>query len=264
MFRKLIFIVFIFQFSTLLAQERNLKIIPISKQIVDADEFVGYDGLDYLYYIKDNVLFKKKNSESWQYKNISLGKISRVDIENPLKIVLFYDKFNTIILLDNQLNETQKINFSEIEEPLIVTATGIASQNRVWIYNGLSQEIGFFDYLKNTNRLLSTSIQGELKWYKSSFNTFQWIDKALNWYSCDLFGKITMTGKVPDFDQIQIINDKAIVYSKDGKLHLQDFEKDISYTLDPVEKSFVNFYYKDQILSIFTSQLITNFKISKQ
>jgi len=264
MVKKLIFLVFIFQFSTLLAQERNLKISPISTQKIDADVFVGFDGLENLYYIKDNVLFKENKRESWQYKNISLGTLSRVDLENPLKIVLFYEKFNTIILLDNQLNETQKINFSENDEPLLVTATGIASQNRVWIYNALTQKIELFDYLKNTCQPISTSIQGNSKWYHSDFNTFQWIDESLNWYSCDLFGKITLIGKVSDFDQIQIAEEKAVLFSKDKKLYLHDFQKDILYTLAPVEKSFENFYYKDQILSIFTPQQITNFKISKQ
>ncbi len=264
MVKKLIFLVFILQFPTLLAQERSLKIVPISTQKIDADIFVGFDGLENLYYIKDNVLFKENKRESWQYKNISLGDIGRVDIENPLKTVLFYEKFNTIILLDNQLNEMQKINFSDNDEPLIVTATGIASQNRVWIYNSLTQKIGLFDYLKNTCQPISTSIQGNLKWYHSDFNTFQWIDESLNWYSCDLFGKITLIGKVSDFDQIQIAEEKAVLFSKDKKLYLHDFQKDILYRIDIVDKSFVNFYYKDQILSIFTPQQITNFKISKQ
>jgi hypothetical protein len=262
--KKLHFLVFILQFSILFAQERSLKILPISTQKIDADIFVGFDGLENLYYIKDNILFKENKEESWQYKNISLGTLSRVDLENPLKIVLFYEKFNTIVLLDNQLNETQKINFSENDEPLIVTATGIASQNRVWIYNSLSQKIGLFDYLKNTYQPISTSIQGDLKRYHSDFNTFQWIDESLNWYSCDLFGKITLIGKVSDFDEIQITGDKAVVFSKDKKLYLHDFQKDILYTIDIVDKSFENFYYKDQILSIFTPQQITNFKISKQ
>jgi hypothetical protein len=38
-------------------------------------------------------------------------KITKVDLQNPLKIVLFYESFNSALLLDNQLNEIQKINF---------------------------------------------------------------------------------------------------------------------------------------------------------
>ena len=261
--KKRLIIFFILFSAIAFGQNQELSAKKIGFVALDCDQFLKYDQFGFYYYIKNNILLKTKEKESFEYKNISLGEITKVDLLNPLTIILFYENFNTAVLLDNQLNETQKINFSENDEPLIVTAVGIASQNRVWIYNSLTQKIGLFDYLKNTYQPISTSIQGDLKWYHSDFNTFQWIDESLNWYSCDLFGKITLIGKVSDFDQIQITEDNAIVFSKDKKLYLNDFKKDILYTIDIVEKSFGYFYYKDQILSIFTPQLITNFKISK-
>jgi hypothetical protein len=176
--------------------------------------------------------------------------------------MLFYENFNTIILLDNQLNETQKINLSENDVPILATATGIVSQNRLWIYNSLTQQIGLFDYLKNTFLSITPSLQGNLKYYESDFNTFQWIDNNLNWYSCDIFGKITTLGKVTDFDQMQVINDHIILFLKEGKLQLQDIKNNTIYTIQNVEKSFKKFYYKDQILATFTNHGITNYKIS--
>jgi hypothetical protein len=47
-----------------------------------------------------------------------------------------------VILLDNQLNETQKNKFLENTSALAVSATGIASQNQLWVYNSLNQQIG--------------------------------------------------------------------------------------------------------------------------
>ncbi len=92
-----------------------MKTQLISSQKIDADEMVGFDGSENMYYIKNNVLFKKNKKELWQYKNISLGKITHVDIQNPLKTILFYENFNTVITLDNQFNETQKINFRRMK-----------------------------------------------------------------------------------------------------------------------------------------------------
>jgi len=207
-------------------------------------------------------LSKNNAKESFEYKNISLGKPTKIDIQNPLKIMLFYENFNTAILLDNQLSETQKINFSENDIPIVANAAGIASQNRLWVYNSLTQKLGFFDYLKNTIQTLTPSLSGNLKYYETSFTTFQWIDDQLNWYSCDVFGKITTLGKIADFDQIQIISNQEIVFLKDGKLFLQDLKTNSIYTIENVEKSFKNFFYKDQILSIFTNQEITNYKIT--
>ncbi|MBA4317642.1 MAG: hypothetical protein C0412_04510, partial [Flavobacterium sp.] len=81
-------------------------------------------------------------------------------------------------------------------------------------------------------------------------------------YAVDVFGKITTFGKVADFEQIQVINDHAVLFSKDGKLQLQDIRKNSIYPIENVEKSFKNFYYKDQILATFTNQEITNYKIT--
>lgn len=261
MCKKLIIILllsFVFAFS----QEQNLKAKPISVQKIEVDEFVGFDGMGDLYYIKNNIFYKKNNQELWQYKNISLGKPTKIGVQNPLKIMLFYENFNTIILLDNQLSETQKINLSENDIPIMATATGIASGNRLWIYNSLTQQIGLFDYLKNTFQSITPSFQGNLKYYQSDFNTFQWIDNNLNWYAVDVFGKITSLGKVADFEQIQVINDHTVLFLKDGKLQLQDVQNNSIYPIENVDKSFENFYYKDQILATFTNQEIINYKIT--
>jgi len=262
MSKKIFFFFFIFQLASVIAQEENLKVKLVSTQKIDADLFVGFDGMGYLYYIKNNVFYMKNEKESWQYKNVSLGKPTKIDLQNPLKIMLFYENFNTVIMLDNQLNETQKINFSEKDVPIVATATGIASQNRLWIYNSLTQQIGLFDYLKNTFQSITPSFQGNIKYYESDFNTFQWIDDKLNRYSCDVFGKIISLGKVAEFDKMQVIGNQIIVFSKDGKLMLQDLKKNRIYSIENVEKSFNNFFYKDQILSIFTNQEITNYKIT--
>jgi hypothetical protein len=249
-------------FTLSFGQDKTYVATKIDSTTLTLDHFVGYDQFGYYYSIKNNVLSKSKKSEFFEYKNIALGKPTKVDIQNPLKIILFYENFNSIILLDNQLAETQKINLSENEVPIMATATGIAAQNRLWIYNGLTQEIGLFDYLKNTFLSITPSFQGNIQYYESDFNTFQWIDNNLNWYTCDVFGKITSLGKVSDFEQIQIITNQLIIFLKDRKLYVQDLKTNTIYPIDNVEKSFKNFYYKDQILSIFTNKGISNYKIS--
>ena len=261
--KKIALFFLVFQLTSVFAQEQKIEAKQISVRKIDMDVFVGFDGMGNQYYIKNNVFSNQNKKEFWQYKNVSLGKITKIDIQNQLKIMLFYENFNTIILLDNQLNEAQKINFSENPTPILVSATGIASQNRLWIYNSLTQEIGLFDYLKNTFQSITPLLSGNLKYYESDFNTFQWIDDKKNWYSVDVFGKISIVGKVSDFDQVQLVSNQEILFSKDGKLFFQDLSKNSIYRIENVEKSFKNFYYKDQILAIFTNQGITNYKITR-
>lgn len=259
--KKIILILLLLLSCFSFCQNQNIATTVLSSNSLVADSFMGYDGLENLYFINNAVLFKKNTTELWQYKNISLGKITGVNIQNPLQIVLFYENFNTIVLLDNQLNETQKINFSENNFPINATATGIASQNRLWVYNNLTQEIGLFDYLKNSFQSITPPIQGTLKHYETDFNTFYWIDEKSNLYSCTIFGKITALGKLPDFDQFQVISSKAVLYKNNTNLFYYTLNDNKSTLIDFDKKTFMKFQYRDQILSIFTTEGITNFKI---
>ena len=250
-------------FWTSLSFSQNQKLtasLLISSPLV-AETFIGIDGLGNYYSIKNNVFIKQNDRQVLEYKNISLGKISRVDLLNPLKIVLFFESFNTVITLDNQLNEIQKINFSDVDNSIVVTKIGMASQNQFWIYNALNQKIGLFDYTKNTYTPVGNPIQVAIKDFQSDFNTFYWIDELNNWYSCDIFGKVNLLASIPVYDKIQIIDSEKLLFSKGNKIYLLDNKAKVIIEIEIVEKSFQNFYYKDQILAIFTNQQITNYKI---
>ncbi|MEO7975956.1 hypothetical protein [Flavobacterium sp.] len=263
--RKILFLFFIAcSFSTILSQNQKLNITSVSYFKIDADDFLGYDSFGYSYQIKNNVFSKTKGTEVFEYKNVSLGNITKVDLQNPLKILLHYDDFNTVLLLDNQLNKITEINFSQNTTPILVTAIGMSAQNQLWVYNTLNQQIGLFDYLKNEYKIISTPLTEIIKYYQTDFNTFYWIDKNNNWFSCDIFGKTSALGKVSDFDLIEIINPHQYIFSKGNFLYFTNTSSTNSVTASEIEilqKSFDKFCYKDQILSIFTAKEITNYKI---
>ena len=198
----------------------------------------------------------------WFYKNVVLGKITAVDIINPLQIVLFYEQFNTVILLDNQLNEIQKINFSRLEVPIMTSNVSFSGRNQLWIYNTINQKLGLFDTTKNTINEFAIPVQGTIKHSQSDFNNFYWIDDFNNCYSCTIFGKTTLLCNVPAYDHIQIIDKERLLFSVNNKLYILNYIKKSIFEIEIVENSFDNFYYKDQILAIFTDQEIKNFKIT--
>lgn len=260
--KKLIYFIALLQTLILFAQDKKYNVSKIDTVQFQADTYIGFDSFGANYFIKNNVFIKKTKARIWQYKNLSFGKISKVDIQNPLNIVLFYEDFNSIILLDNQLNETQRINFSENTIPILATATGLAFGNRLWIYNSLSQQIGLFDFLKSEYTILTTPFKGNIVMYASDYNTFQWIDEQNNWYQCSIFGKVNFLGKVPDFDALQIISNSDLVYRKGDALYYYTLNGNKTTLIDFDKKTFKSFYYKDQILSIFTIEGITNYKIT--
>jgi hypothetical protein len=260
--KKLLLSLCVISFSIVYGQTQKIYPETLDSLTFKVDSYIGFDQFGFQYYITNEVLYKTKDHETFEYKNPSLGKITKVDLQNPLKIILFYESFNSVILLDNQLNEVQKIQFSLNSIPIVTTATGIASQNQLWVYDSLNQQIGLYDYLNNNYKVISTSFPESIKQYQSDFNTFYWIDDKNNWFSCNIFGRITTKGKIPDFDYLEIINDYQYIFSKNNNLIFEDTKKKEKYKIEISEKTFKKFSYKSQILSIFTSQGIINYKIT--
>lgn len=260
--KKIIYL-FLF-FSSILAHSQYTDQVAsqMSSQFIAADEYIGEDSYGYQYFIKNNVFFKIKNKEFLQYKNVSLGKITKVDIQNPLRIILFYENFNTIISLDNQLSEVQKINFSEKPEGIVPTAIGISSQNNLWVFNSMNQQLGLYNFVTNNYQTIGLPFEKNIKNYTSDFNYFYWIDESNLFYSADIFGKKKLLGKIPDYDSVFIADEKIILFQKNENLYIFDVEKNKTIPVNNIEKSFKSFNYKNQNLAIFTNEGITNYKIN--
>lgn len=254
-------IVFLFSFCFGFSQQKDIAVKHFETQKTQAQHFIGRDAFGNNYTLNDNVFRKENNQEKWDYKNIALGKIEQVDLTNPLQIVLFYKVMNAVVLLDNQLNETIKINFSETNPELLPQWIGLATQNRLWLYDQASQKLGMYDYQKKTFHPISVPFETAIIHSKSDYNYFYWVDNQQNLYAANIYGKINFLGKIPEFNQIQIISSKQILLKKDAFLNLYDIEKQTSQIVSLPEKSFDNFYYKEQILSIFTDNEIRNYKI---
>lgn len=245
------------------SQEKKITPILLSSQQLIADEFITMDSFGYYYFIKGNVFYKQKENELFQYKNLSLGKITHVDLQNPLKIVLFYEGFNSVITLDNQLNETATINFSKIQNnPIVTSAAGLASQNRLWIFNSLQMQLGLYDFNKQVFQPLSQPFQQPIEFYQTDYNQFYWIDSNGLVSYCDVFGKVSSLGKIPQFDLAQIISDELMVYQSGNQLYYHYFKDNKSSLINLGEKIIEKFQIKDQFLLIFTNNEIRKYQIN--
>jgi hypothetical protein len=255
-FLKLLFLFSCFSFS------QNIQTTKIGLEKALYDRYIGFDEYGANYFVDQNVFYKQDKIQTLNFKNIALGKITSIDLTNPLKIVLFYEDFNTVITLDNQLNETNNINFSAIETPIIAHATGIAAQNRLWVFDLQSQKIGLFDYLNNKYNNLSNLVLEPIKFYTSDFNYFYYTNAKNQLFSCDVFGKIS---EIETFSSLEnfMISENEMIYKTGNNLFLFDLKTKKNSQINLELKTFENFSYKNQILTIFTNQEITTFKIIK-
>ncbi len=129
-------IIIIFFFNLFIAQSQTLEATFDSQFSLKADVFIGVDTFENYYYTIGNTLYKKTAHKTYSYNNTSLSAITTVDISNPLKIVVFYQDFNTVVILDNRLNElTDTINFSIESFAKNVASVSLSSNNNLWLYS---------------------------------------------------------------------------------------------------------------------------------
>lgn len=260
MLRHLIVVFFLFPF-TIWSQELTLTVEKLDEKLLSADQYWGFDGLGNYFYSTNTIVYKDNGSSKTQYQNLPLGPIKSVDLTNPLRPVVFYEQFNTAVILDNYLNEIQTINFSNTTPPLVVNAVGMSNQNRLWVYDSLQQQIGLFSLTTNTFTPIGNPMQGIWLYAQFSFNSLQWIDAQNHWKSASIYGQIADYGVVPK-GLVQFIEGKNFFYIEADQLYYKSFETNKTYKVEIVEKSIKKIYCKEQILSIFTDKGITNYKIT--
>ncbi len=68
------------------------------------------------------------------------GKIAYIDVSNPLKILLFYQEFGTIVMLDRFLNNINSLDLRQLGF-YQVTCIGLAYDNNIWVYDALAGQL---------------------------------------------------------------------------------------------------------------------------
>ena len=227
----------------------------------ECDVFLGFDNQQNNYSIKNNILTKNSETITYQYNNLGLGKITRVDFQNPLQIVVFYKNFNTVVLLDNQLNEIKKIDFNLKSTPVTLEAVALSSQNQIWIYDSISSKIGLYNVNTYAFKWISTMLENPISYYESDYTHFYWTDVNLNLYRISIYGTIEKLGIQSKFDSIQLTKNGNSIYQLENQLYYYDLTSKISSKIAIDEKIISKFFFGDGILSIFTQNEITNYKI---
>src|SRR5690606_40664419 len=87
------------------------------------------------------VINKQGPDGNFLFNDLQLGRITSVDIINPLKVVVFFQDTNTVVLLDNKLSEIQRINFNNLPQFLNVSTDTNAGNNSLCLFNVDTQQL---------------------------------------------------------------------------------------------------------------------------
>lgn len=106
------------------------------------------DNLDNVYILSSRSQLKKINGNGDSvavFNDIKkYGRATLVDVSNPLKILLYYRDFATIVVLDRLLNIRNSIDLRK-QNILQVKAIGQSYDNKIWLYDELENKLKKID-----------------------------------------------------------------------------------------------------------------------
>ena len=102
------------------------------------------DNLGNLFLVYQNGQLKKLRPDGDSlavYNNVrKYGKLYSVDVRNPLKVLLHFKDFNTIVILDRLLNERSVLDLRK-HSLVQVTAIGQSYDNNIWVFDELELKL---------------------------------------------------------------------------------------------------------------------------
>lgn len=106
------------------------------------------DNLDNVYILTNTDQLKKYNAAGDSvavYNNVrKFGKIFSIDVSNPLKVLLYYKDFSSIVVLDRLLATRSTIDLRR-KNILQVAAIGQSYDNNIWVFDSFDNKLKKID-----------------------------------------------------------------------------------------------------------------------
>lgn len=109
---------------------------------------VAVDNLENIYLLSTNNQLKKldeKGDSVAVYNNVKkLGTASLLDVSNPLRALLYYKNFATIVMLDRLLTPVNIIDLRQ-QQIFNANAVGLSYDGKIWLYDNMESVLKKID-----------------------------------------------------------------------------------------------------------------------
>lgn len=225
-----------------------------------ADTFIGIDSYDHLYFVENNVIHKNGPLGKFFFNDLQLGPISSIDIINPLQVVVFYEDTNTVIFLDNRLNETERIGFNSISNPFNASMAKNAGNNQLWVFNIDTQQLELYNFRTKRRVTVSQPIEGDLIAMASNFNNcFLLNGNTLRQFN--VYGSFISEEATQNLLSIKL-NDDKIYFIRENNLSVRSEDKEEQAIMTPLELTIKDLYLSQEFLYIYDGNLLHTFTLT--
>src|SRR5258705_1907932 len=145
--RQLTISILLFSFCfTAIAQNDSL-FKPLTRIKGDIVAFAA-DNFDNIYLLNSYDQLKKidaKGDSVAVFNNVrKYGKVAQLDVSNPLRVLLYYKDFSTVVILDRLLNVRSTIDLRK-QDVFQVQAICLSYDNKIWLYDEFEHKLKKID-----------------------------------------------------------------------------------------------------------------------
>lgn len=194
------------------------------------------DRLGDIYAVQGDLITKyKEDGKLYRiFSNKQLGRITRMDAGNPLKIIVFYRDLSRVVFLDNTLSETGEAIRLETMEADQTAMVCWSYDNGIWLFDPVqftliryNQRLQRSNEIRNLNQILGFPVQAA--WMTESGNHVYVSDPSRGILQFDLFGTYLKTIPLTGVQKFQVLDDKIVFRNLQGKLvvySMRSFQSD--------------------------------------
>ncbi len=179
------------------------------------------------------------------------GSIFSIDVSNPLKVLVYYKDFATIIMLDRQLNNRNTINLRQ-QNILQVKAIAQSYDNNIWLFDEMENKLKKID---ETGKLLSQSADFRLL-FDDTLNPVTIIDMngLLYLYNTkkgftvfDYYGGLKNQYPIPNWQDVQVTDN-----------FLRGRDSSYFYASNPKQLQFIKAGAGINLMQAIKTQIVQN------
>jgi len=207
----IIFFSFLIGYSACFAQVDSF-FISFKKIKGDIVAFTA-DNFDNIYLLNSYDQLKKINAKGDSVAVFNdvrkFGKVAQIDVSNPLRVLLYYKEFSTVVILDRLLNTRGTIDFRK-QDIFQVQTVCLSYDNKIWLYDEFDHKLKKID--EDGKLLFSTTDFRQLFDEAFSFTTIcdqdgylYLYDKNKGVYVFDYYGTLKNIFSLTGYDNFKAV-----------------------------------------------------------
>lgn len=261
---KLLFIIFLLVNSFCFAQNYPDSTYQLIQTIPINSTYLIADNLQNIYVATQRgqvIKFDKNGKQQFEYNNNRLGEIGKIDIRNPLTILVYYPDLAIVVILDRTLSPIKELNLYDLE---IIAPRGIAlaNDNNIWVYDEvaavlkkISQTGETIFESRNLNQLTRKNLSPTFLLEKNNLIYLSDLENGL--FVFDNFGQLKQEILIKGIERFQV-EGQQLFFEKRGQycqLFLDTLEEEI-VKLPKLEIAIENVFVSGQFIYLMDKKTV--------